>query len=332
MTGFDQPLFAGVDLGGTNFVAAFGDAEGRLAAEDRQPTLAHEGPSAVLRRIAESIEGLSGRTGRRPSAVGIGVPGLVDLASGETRFLPNLPTQWRGIPVAGILSDRLGCAVHILNDARAATLGESMFGLGRGVQTMALFTLGTGVGGGIVIDGRLRMGPLGAAGEIGHICVEPEGLPCGCGCRGCLETVASGPALTREGVRIMESGQAPILREICGGDAAQVSPETLGAAARAGDTAALDILGHAGELIGLAASAVVLALHPELIVLGGGVSSLGELLIAPMRRSLARHVGMFPVDGVRIARSQLGDLAGVYGGPRRSRGRRRAAGRGGNLL
>jgi glucokinase len=314
MTGSLQPLFAGVDLGGTNFVAALGDADGTLAAKKKQLTLAQEGPAAVLGRIAAAIEGLSEKAGRRPSAVGLGVPGLVDLASGETRFLPNLPTQWRGVPVVAVLSDRLGCPVHILNDARAATLGESMFGLGRGVQTMALFTLGTGVGGGIVIDGRLRLGPLGAAGEIGHICVEPDGLLCGCGCRGCLETVASGPALAREGIRIMEIGQAPILREICGGDAARVSPETLGAAARAGDPAALDILGRAGELIGLAASAVVLALHPDLIVLGGGVSSLGELLIAPMRRSLARHVGMFPVDGVRIVRSQLGDLAGVYGG------------------
>jgi glucokinase len=179
---------------------------------------------------------------------------------------------------------------------------------------MALFTLGTGVGGGIVVDGHLRLGPLGAAGEIGHICVQPGGLLCGCGCRGCLETVASGPALAREGVRIMEIGQAPVLREICGGDAAQVSPEALGAAARAGDAGALGVLENAGAMLGFAASAVVLTLHPELIVLGGGVSSLGDFLIGPMRRSIAEHVRMFPVEGIRIARSQLGDLAGVYGG------------------
>ncbi|HEY5079780.1 MAG TPA: ROK family protein [Opitutaceae bacterium] len=314
MTESPQALFAGVDLGGTNFTAALGDAEGNLSTEDRQLTLAHEGPAAVLKRIAAAVEKLSAAAGRRPAAVGLGVPGLVDFATGETLFLPNLPTQWRGVPVVAYLTQKLGCPVYLLNDARAATLGESMFGLGRGVQTMALFTLGTGVGGGIVIDGRLRLGPLGAAGEIGHICVQPGGLLCGCGCSGCLETIASGPALTKEGVRIMEIGQAPILREICGGDPARVSPEALGAAARAGDAGALGVLEHAGNLIGLAASAVVLALHPELIVLGGRVASLGDFLIEPMRRSIAEHVRMFPVEGIRIARSQLGDLAGVYGG------------------
>jgi glucokinase len=314
MTGSAQPLFAGVDLGGTNFVAALGDADGLLFAEDRQPTSAHEGPQAVLDRIAGSIEKLAARAGRGPSAVGFGVPGLVDFASGETRFLPNLPTQWRGVPVAAILSGRLGCPVHLLNDARAATLGESMYGLGRGVETMALFTLGTGVGGGVVVDGRLRLGALGAAGEIGHICVQPDGLLCGCGCRGCLETIASGPALSREGVRLLQGGRSAILMEICGGDAARVSPETLGEAARAGDPGALAVLERAGEMLGLAASAVVLALHPDLIVLGGGVACLDELLLTPMRRSLGEHVRMFPVDGVRIERSKLGDRAGVYGG------------------
>ena len=314
MTAAGQPLFAGIDLGGTNFMAALGDADGLLVAEEKQPTAAHEGPAAVLSRIAATIERLAAKEGRKPSAVGFGVPGLVDFASGETRFLPNLPTQWRGVPVARILSERLGCPVHLLNDARAATLGESMFGHGRDAQTMVLFTLGTGVGGGVVIDGRLRLGPLGAAGEIGHICVEPGGLLCGCGCRGCLETIVSGPALAAEGVRLLLSGTAPILHELCGGDVARVSPEALGAAARAGDPSAGAVLDRAGSLLGLAASAVVLALHPELIVLGGGVASLDELLIAPMRRSLGEHVRMFPSAGVRIARSQLGDRAGVYGG------------------
>jgi len=314
MTASVQPLFAGIDLGGTNFMAALGDANGNLVAEEKQPTDAHEGPAAVLDRIAASIERLAAKAGRAPSAVGFGVPGLVDFVSGETRFLPNLPTQWRGVPVAGILSARLGCPVHLLNDARAATLGESMFGHGRDVQTMVLFTLGTGVGGGVVIDGRLRLGPLGAAGEIGHICVQPGGLLCGCGCRGCLETIVSGPALAAEGMRLVLSGNAPLLHEICGGDVARVSPEALGAAARAGDPGAVAVLERAGSLLGLAASAVVLALHPELIVLGGGVASLDELLMGPMRRSLGEHVRMFPVAGVRIARSKLGDRAGVYGG------------------
>jgi glucokinase len=309
-----NPIVAGIDLGGTHFVVAVGGGDGAILAEEKQPTMAKDGPAAVLDRIGRTLEGLVGRSERPLSAIGFGVPGLIDFDTGETRFLPNLPTQWRGVPVAATLSRRFGCPVHLLNDARAAALGESMFGAGKGVGTMAMFTLGTGVGGGVVVDGRLRLGPLGAAGEIGHICVEPGGLTCGCGCRGCLETIASGPALAAAGARLAREGGAPALLRICGGDASCVSPEALGQAAKEGDAGAAGILERAGSMLGLAASAVVLTLHPELIVLGGGVSSLGDLLIAPMRRSLRVHVGMFPVDGIRIERTQLGERAGVCGG------------------
>jgi glucokinase len=314
MTSAPTTIYAGVDLGGTNFTAALGGADGRILAEEKRPTKAHEGPASVLRRIGDTLEALVERAGGGPAAIGIGIPGLVDAGKGETRFLPNLPTQWRGVPVAAVLGGRFGCPVSLLNDARAAALGEARFGHGRQVRTMVLFTLGTGVGGGIVIDGVLRLGPLGAAGEIGHICVDPSGFLCGCGARGCLETVASGPALTAEGVRIALGGNAPHLYEMCGGDVSRISPQLLGEAARAGDTGAQAVLERAGDLLGMAASAVVLALHPELIVLGGGVASLGDLLIEPMHRSLGARVRMFPVDGVRIERSQLGERAGVLGG------------------
>jgi len=314
MSAANAQLFAGVDLGGTNIHGALGDASGTLLEEEKVPTCANEGQDAVLGRIASMVERMARRAGRTPEALGLGVPGLVDLESGETRFLPNLPTQWRNVPVAAILERRLKCKVRLLNDARAAALGESMFGHGREARTMVLFTLGTGVGGGIVIDGRLRLGPLGAAGEIGHICVQPDGPWCSCGSRGCLETFVSGPALTAEGVRLLASGNAPHLLEICRGDVNRVSPETLGMAAAAGDPGARAVIERAGALLGLASSGLVLALHPDIVVLGGGVAALGDLLIAPMRRALESHVHMFPVDGVRVACSRLGERAGVYGG------------------
>ncbi len=307
-------LFAGVDLGGTNFTTGFGDAEGNLRFEEKHATRAQEGPEAVLERIASSVDALARRAGAGPAALGLGVPGLVDMASGETRFLPNMPTQWRNVPVSAILSRRLGVPVYVLNDARAATLGESMFGHGRDARTMVLFTLGTGVGGGIAIEGRLHLGPMGSAGEIGHICVEPEGPPCTCGSRGCLEVFASGPALAAEGLRLVRCGKAAGLRVICGGDMSRISPETLGEAARAGDPEALEAIRRAGALLGLAASSVVLALHPDLIVLGGGVSALDSLIIDPMREAIEQRVRMFPVHDLRILRSRLGDRAGVFGG------------------
>ncbi|MBM3795461.1 MAG: ROK family protein [Acidobacteria bacterium] len=314
MSADKKSLFAGVDLGGTNFTVGFGDASGQLVAEEKQPTASHEGPAAVLERIAATIDRLAARTGQRPAAVGLGAPGLVDVPTGVTRFLPNLPTQWRDVPVGSNLSARLKCPVYLLNDARAATLGEFMFGHGRGVQSMILFTLGTGVGGGVVIDGKLRLGLLSAAGEMGHICAQPDGPWCSCGSQGCLETLVSGPALTAEGVRLLLSGNAPHLHELCGGDVARVSCELMGAAARAGDAGVQAALDRAGSYLGQVAAGVVLTLHPELIVLGGGVAALDDLLIVPLRRNLLQRVKMFPPDDIPILRSQLGTRAGLLGG------------------
>ena len=161
--------FAGVDLGGTRVKAALASSTGDVISEGVCDTLAHLGPSGVLSRIAELLEGLAASTDARIAGVGMGVPGLIDLESGTTRFLPNLPTQWRDVPVADQLGSRLGCPVRLLNDARLATLGELRFGHGRGKQnlTMAYFGLGTGVGGGVVVDGRLRMGASGGGRRTG---------------------------------------------------------------------------------------------------------------------------------------------------------------------
>lgn len=307
-------LYGSVDLGGTNISAALADAQGRLAAELKQPTRSHEGPSAVLDRIAAMIEQLIQQTGARPQALGLGVPGLVDVDRGLTRFLPNLPTQWRDVAVAHTLEPRIRCPVYILNDARAATLGELVFGHGRNARTMVYFGLGTGVGGGLVVDGQLRLGPLGAAGEIGHQTILPDGPPCGCGNRGCLETLVSGPALTAEGVRLLLAGNAPRLHELCGGDVTKVSPASMAQAARAGESSVRIAIQRVAEWLGIGAANLIVALHPELIVVGGGVSEMGDLLLDPLRETVKRRVCMLPTTHVRIERSQLGDKAGLLGG------------------
>lgn len=304
-------LFAGVDLGGTNLAAAVAGASGKLRATSSTPTLSHEGPDAVLDRIAGLVAGLAGAAPL--AAVGIGVPGLVDLARGVTLFLPNLPTQWRNVPVASILSRSLRCPVYLLNDCRAAALGELRYGRGGQVQTMALFVLGTGIGGGLVIDGKLRLGPLGAAAELGHQTILPDGPLCGCGNRGCLETLASGPAITAEGVRLLRSGLAPILHEMVGGDAAQVSPKTMAAAAIAGEESVQIAIQRAAEYLAIGVANVATTLHPELVVIAGGVAALGDLLFNPLRAAVSRRVRMFPVDTVAIEPSALGDEAGIYG-------------------
>lgn len=293
---------------------AFADADGAVIAQVRAPTGSHEGPAGVVRRMETMLAQLRDETGTRPDALGVGVPGLVDSANGVIRLLTNFPTPWRDIPLTEMLRPAAGCPVYLINDARAATLGEMAFGHGRGVRDMIFLGLGTGVGGGIVLDGKLRLGPIGAAGEIGHQTVVADGLPCDCGNRGCLETYVSGPAITGEGVRLFLSGMAPKLHAICAGDIARVNPETMGAAARSGDAHVMTALHRAGEWLGIGVANLVTALHPELIVIGGGVSGLGDLLLVPVREALQRRVRMFSAADVGVECSALGRDAGLLGG------------------
>lgn len=308
-------LYAGVDLGGTSIKAAVGENSGRILVQDSIPTDSHEGPAAVIDRIAAVVEQLTASCDGTLKGIGVGVPGLVDIRAGVTKFLPNLTTQWRDVPLAKTLAERLGAPVRLLNDVRAATLGELRFGHGRdrpGV-TMAFFAVGTGIGGGIVVDGKLRLGPLGAAGELGHQTIEPEGPLCGCGNRGCLEALASGPAIAAEGVRLMRVGLSPNLHEAVAGDANRITPREMLLAAEAGDDAVREALRRAGDRLGIAAANVVTILHPDLIVIGGGVADLGEILLEPIRRALRERVGMFPATDVGVERSALGERAGILG-------------------
>ena|SRR5579884_2431108 len=306
-------LYAGVDLGGTTITAGLADAGGRLVVARTVPTGSADGPAAVLDRVAGLVEALAAEAAVKPRAVGVGLPGLAETATGVALFLPNLPTQWRGVPVAATLAGRLGCPVRCLNDARAAALGELTYGRGRDARTMAFYTLGTGVGGGVVVEGKLLLGPLGAAGELGHMTVLPDGPRCGCGNRGCLETVASGPAITAEGVRLLHSGLAPELRRLVGGDAGRVTPKTMAEAAAAGDGLVREAIVRAAGFLGLGVANVVTALHPDLVVLGGGVAGVGPLLFDEVRRVVAERVRMFPTGAVRVEPSALGDAAGLLG-------------------
>ena len=307
-------IYASVDLGGTNIAGIFAGGDGRVVCERKVPTQSHEGPEAVLNRVAQLVNGLARESGGRPVALGMGVPGLADLQRGVTKFLPNLPTQWRDVPVRDVLSPQVGCPVYLLNDVRMATLGELVFGHGRTARTMVFFALGTGIGGGVAVDGKLRLGPLGAAGELGHQTILPDGPRCGCGSHGCLEALASGPALAAEGVRLMLSGQAPKLHELVRGEASAVTPKEMAAAAEAGDLAIQEAIVRAAGYLGIAVANVVTILHPDLVVLGGGVAAIGPLLFDTVRRTVRERVRMFPTDDVEIKPSLLGEQAGALGG------------------
>ncbi|QDU98669.1 ROK family protein [Lignipirellula cremea] len=310
-----QRVLAGVDLGGTSIKAAIADESGAVLAQRSAPTESHRGPLAVLTIIGDLVETLAAEAGAQVQAIGVGVPGLIDIDSGVTRFLPNFTTHWRNVPVGPTLAKRFDCPVRLLNDVRTATLGELRFGHGkeRPHLTLLFFALGTGVGGGVVVDGVLRRGPLGAAGELGHMVMEPQGAPCGCGSRGCLETISSGPAIAAEGVRLLRTGMAPKLHELVGGNADRISTKEMAEAAAEGDNHVALAITRAAEVLGLAAANLVSALHPDLVVLGGGVAEMGEPIFGPVRRVIREQVKMFPTDNVQVEPSLLKDKAGVLG-------------------
>ena len=308
-------VLAGVDLGGTSVKIALAHREGSFLTEGSIPTESHRGPERTIERIGDHLQQLAEKHQVKIAGIGVGVPGLVDIHKGITRFLPNLESHWRNIPVADLLTTRMGCPVRILNDVRTATLAELKFGHGKGAQdiSMVFMALGTGIGGGVVIDGQLRLGTLGAAGEIGHQTMLPDGPQCGCGNHGCLEVLASGPSISAEGVRLMRIGRAPTLYDLVEGDSDRVNTKTMAQAAEK-DPSIHEAILRAAKYVGIAVANIVMVLHPELIVLGGGVAEMGALLVDNVRSEMERRiVGVIPLETIRVERSQLGDMAGVRG-------------------
>jgi glucokinase len=232
------------------------------------------------------------------AAAGVGLPGVFDATAGTVTFLPNLPGAWRGVAVVGPLSDALGLRVELVNDARAFTLGEWQLGAARGCSDAAFLVVGTGVGGGLVVNGRLHLGFDGTAGELGHQTVDPEGPACGCGSRGCVEAIACAAAIA--------------------GAAGVDSVPAAAAAAAAGDGRARAAFDRAGRALGIAFANVVLALAPERLVLGGGVAEAGALLLDPLRDELDRRVRLKDFR-TPVALGELGRTAGAIGAAVRAR-------------
>lgn len=307
-------IFASVDLGGTKIACALATAQGQILVQKTAPTHAHDGPAAVLMRIAALVNDLASEVGQRPASLGMGVPGLADIETGDVLFLPNLPTQWRGVPAASTLQPLIGCPIYLLNDVRLATLGELVFGHGRTEGNLIFFAVGTGIGGGFTIDGKLFLGPMGASAEFGHMTVVPDGPACSCGSQGCLETYAGGPAITAQGVRLLLAGQTTRLYEIVGGNPAAVTPREMARAAAEGDEGVRTVLVRAAEYLGIGVANVVSVLHPGLVVLGGGVAEIGDLLFDTVRATIRRRVGAFPTGDIDVVPSQLGVNAGLLGG------------------
>lgn len=293
----------GLDLGGTALKWALTDGTALLD-HGSTPT-----PRDGAPRVVEAMAEVAASVGE-VSSIGVGVPGLYE-PDGRTTLLPNVPGAWDGFPLAERLAGRVGLPVRVCNDARAFTLAELRLGAGRGCEDLVALTLGTGVGGGVASRGRIHLGQRERAGEIGHQVVEEAGAPCGCGARGCLETVASGPAIVAAAARVVMAGSASSLRDACEDDPARLSVEAVAAAARAGDPFAVAVVERAGTAIGRALANAATILAPERIVIGGGVSAALDLLRPPIDTTL-RARAQLP-DPPPVVGAELGTRAGAVG-------------------
>jgi glucokinase len=309
--------YIGCDLGGTNLRAAIVDIEnGSVLHQMNVPTLAREGHDAVMQRMAalclQLIES-AGMQKEEIGGIGIGAPGVLDLEKGETLFLPNLHGTWPHVPLRDTIKELTGLPTALLNDVRSITNGEWRFGAGRGLDTVAVFAVGTGIGGGLVINGQLHLGIGGTGGELGHITIDFNGPRCGCGNYGCLESLASGPAIAAMGLKAVTQGLTTRIAELCEYDLNRITPKLIAQAAEAGDEIANDIFEKAGFYLGVAAANVCVAVGPRRIIIAGGVARAGDLLLNPIRRTLRERVTVMPIEQVEVVQSQLGDNAGVLG-------------------
>ena len=309
--------YIGIDLGGTNIKGAVVDSEkGIVYGVKSIKTLSHEGHDAVINRIAGFVNDLisgSGIPRNEILGIGIGLPGAINSRSGISVFMTNLPDHWINVPVSQMILEKTGLPAFLLNDVNAITWGELRFGAGRGASSMVCMALGTGIGGGIVIDGNLVLGRTGVAGELGHMIVEPNGTRCNCGGYGCLETYASGPAIRSAAMKAVAHGGTTILGNLVDFDLNKLTPSVVYEAAKKGDGVALRIFREAGHYLGIATANMIMALEPDRVVITGGVAAAGNLLFDPIWETVRERVHVTPLDGIEILPGQLGDDAGVIG-------------------
>lgn len=307
----------GIDLGGTNIVAGAVACDGsRLEGMHAVPTRPAEGADRVIARMADAARTAMAAARRADPAAafagaGIGAPGPLDTTSGVVLLTPNL--GWTDMPLRQRLADLLALPTTLDNDANCAILGEWWRGAARGAHHAIGVTVGTGIGGGIILDGRLYHGVSDVAGEIGHTTIDAHGRRCACGNDGCVEAYASGPAIARRAVEAVQAGEASALSPLVAGDPTQVTAETVFLAAAAGDALAREVVRDTARYLGAAVANLINVFNPDVVVILGGVTRAGDALFVPLRQEIARRAFRPAVAACRIVPGALDGTAGVYG-------------------
>ncbi|MCL4216933.1 MAG: ROK family glucokinase [Candidatus Hydrogenedentes bacterium] len=308
-------LTAGIDLGGTNVKTALCDADGKVISKDSRPTDAELGLDAVVARMAEGFNQVVEDAGLNKAdvlAAGIGAPGPMNWQTGVVFAPPNLP-GWKDVPLAGIMTERLGIPVFVDNDANVACYGEFCAGAGRDVDSLVLLTLGTGIGGGIVVLGQLLRGPDGTAAEVGHLCVMRDGRQCNCGARGCLEAYASVTGMQKIAAEGINEGKTTLLTQLSGGDLDKIDGAMINEAALKGDAFAAEIMCETGRWLGTGIGSLINLLNPEMVVLAGGMAAAGDILLEPLRETALAQSFDVPGKRAEVVLAHLWPDSGVIG-------------------
>ena len=304
----------GVDVGGTNIKIALVDFEGKIVYSNTTPTRAELGYEAGVNSIKQAIRDLMTETNASAEsieAIGFGLPGQIDYKEGIVKNLPNIP-GWINIPLAKMIEDEFSIPTRLDNDVRCAALGELNFGAGQGCENLICITVGTGIGSGIVLNGKLVRGASNAAGEIGHIKLSiDEGPLCGCGDYGCFEAYASGPAIVTLAKEYISGGKSAKYKEMASDGI--ITPYIVAQAALQGDAVSIQIFKQIGKIIGVGLASVVNLLNPEKIIIGGGVADAGEILLEPIRRTITDRAMPIQSSTVKVVPAQLANTAGVIG-------------------
>lgn len=311
----------GIDLGGTNIKAGLVDKNGKIQSRLSIKTNYNADPLIISNQIFELIEEIINSAnsttaetgaGLKPAPVsiagiGLGSPGLIDKKGETIIFSPNLP-KWRNIPVKRMLTERFSMPCVLENDANAAAWGEKWAGAGKEASSMVVLTLGTGIGGGIVIDNKLWRGANNVAGEIGHMVIQMNGPKCNCGNYGCFEVFASATAMVRRFKELLKSGASSSLKDL-----SEITAKAINDAAFQGDRASLDIIKETGQYLGIAIVNIMHVLNPEIIVLTGGMIGSGELLMNPIKEVINQKAFEASYKDTKIVFSKLGNDAGIIG-------------------
>jgi len=303
----------GVDFGGTTIKTGLVNSEGKILAQSKVPTLPDEGPAVVVRQMQRSVaEVLASAKRLKVRGIGIGSPGIIDQKAGVVYNPPNI-SDWHRVDLRKEMRKKFRLDVEVENDANVAAIAEAKFGAGRRYPDFLFVIWGTGVGGGIILDGKIYRGPHGGAGEIGHVSIDYEGPLCNCGARGCVEAYIGQRHLSQRAVeRLREQPESRILT-LVGGDTTKVEPVYISQAALDGDPLAREIFTEAGILLGVALGSVLNTLDLRTVIIGGGISAAGDFVYAAIKKSTQEHVMKSMRKDIRIIPAKLGNAAGMLG-------------------